>query len=64
MRWEPVSVLTIMERTELPRDVVDRSLKTLRMLGYVIENKGKWTAGKRATRLATSIAKHKGDVLL
>lgn len=58
MRWEPVAVITIMERTELPRDVVDRSLKTLRMLGYADTVKGKWTIGKRAVRVATSISRN------
>ncbi len=34
MRWEPVNVATIMERTGFNRDLVDRTLKTLRLKGY------------------------------
>lgn len=54
-RWEPVNVATIMERTEYPRDLVDRTLKTLRMHGYARCDKGKWTAGKRFIALAVSL---------
>lgn len=60
-RWEPVSVTVIMERTGFTRDLVDRTLKTLRLKGYAICEKGKWTAGKRAVRLAMSMARFKGD---
>ena len=57
IRWEPVTVSTIMERTQFSRDLVDRTLKTLRLLGYASCEKGKWTAGRRFTRLAVSKAK-------
>lgn len=59
-RWEPVSVATIMERTYLPRDIVDRSLKTLRINGYAVQVDGKWTVGRRLIRISESIVKHKG----
>jgi len=61
IRWEPVGVTTIMERTGFTRDLCDRTLKTLRLRGYAICEKGKWTAGKRFTRVSKSLAKHKGD---
>ena len=60
-RWEPVSVTVIMERTGFTRDLVDRTLKTLRLKGYAICEKGKWTAGPRFTRVSKNLAKHKGE---
>lgn len=57
IRWEPVTVPVIMERTGFNRDLVDRTLKTLRLKGYAVCEKGKWTAGKRFTRIAVSKAK-------
>ncbi len=62
-RFEPVAVATIIERTELPRDVVDRSLKTLRMHGYATCDKGKWTIGRRFMRLAARVATQRGETL-
>lgn len=56
LRFEPVGVATIMERTELPRDTVDRTLKTLRMHGYALCEKGKWTIGRRFMRFAARVA--------
>jgi len=61
-RWEPVGVATIMERTYLPRDTVDRSLKTLRLNGYAMQVDGKWTIGRRFMRFANS-ASRKEQVL-
>lgn len=61
VRWEPVAVVTIMERTGHPRDLVDRTLKTLRMHGYATCEKGKWTAGKRLRILAKHLATHSPD---
>lgn len=59
--FKPVPVKTIMERTEFPRDVVDRSLKTLRLNGYAIQtDDGEWTIGRRLIRFAGSITRHKG----
>ena len=59
LRWEPVNVATIMERTGLSRDTVDRTLKTLRLRGYAICEAGKWTAGKRLQRVSRSLTLHK-----
>lgn len=53
MSFEPVAVMTIVERTGFNRDLVDRSLKTLRMKGYVLQTKdGKWTVGARLLRFS------------
>ena len=57
-RWEPVSVATIIERTGFGRDLVDRTLKTLRLRGYAICEKGKWSVGKRFVRVATSLSRN------
>lgn len=58
--FQPVTVATIIERTEFPRDIVDRSLKTLRLNGYAIQTEdGKWTIGRRAIRFAGSVTRHK-----
>lgn len=62
VRWEPVSVATIIERTEFPRDVVDRSLKTLRLHGYATCEKGKWTAGTRLVALAMNLSRNIGEL--
>jgi len=59
IRWEPVTVATIIERTLLSRDTVDRTLKTLRLRGYAVCDKGKWTAGKRLIRVAHKLTLHK-----
>lgn len=56
-RWEPVTVPVVMERTGFNRDLVDRTLKTLRLRGYAICEKGKWTIGRRAIRFAASISR-------
>lgn len=56
IRWEPVPVLTIIERTGYPRDLVDRTLKTLRLHGYATCERGKWTAGKRLIAIAASLS--------
>lgn len=61
-RWEPVTVATIMERTGFNRDLVDRTLKTLRLRGYAICEKGKWTVGKRAVRVAISMTRNVGGI--
>ena len=57
--FEPVSVKKIMERTGFSRDIVDRSLKTLRLNGYAVqlENK-KWTIGRRLIRFSNTVSKH------
>lgn len=58
IRWEPVTVQTVMDRTGYPRDVTDRTLKTLRLHGYAVCEKGKWTAGKRLISIAASLTQH------
>ena len=58
VRWEPVSVGTVIERTGFTRDTVDRTLRTLRLRGYAVQINGRWTVGKRFSRLATTAAKH------
>jgi DNA-binding IclR family transcriptional regulator len=58
-RWEPVPIATIVERTGFSRDLVDRTLKTLRLGGYAVQVGKEWTIGKRFIRLAESVAKHR-----
>ena len=42
--FEPVTVPRIVNRCQLPRDVVMRSLKTFRLRGWAIQNaRGEWT---------------------
>lgn len=56
--FEPVGIRTVIERTDLPRDIVTRALKTLRLLGYAIETPDKkWTIGKRFVRFAQRASK-------
>jgi len=57
-RWEPVGVSTVMERTGFNRDLTDRTLKTLRLRGYAVCEKGKWTVGKRFIRVGKSLARN------
>ncbi len=55
--FEPVPVQRIIDRTGLPRDIVDRSLKTLRLRGYAVQNdRGEWIVGQRFLRLAAVAA--------
>ncbi|MGE3385073.1 MAG: helix-turn-helix domain-containing protein [Pyrinomonadaceae bacterium] len=55
--FEPVPVQRIIDRTGLPRDIVDRSLKTLRLRGYAVQNdRGEWSVGQRFLRLAAVAA--------
>lgn len=59
IRFEPVSVQVVMQRTGLPRDTVDRSLKTLRLKGYAICENGKWEIGRRFFRFVISVNYHR-----
>lgn len=64
INFEPVSVAVIMTRTGFKRDVVDRSLKTLRLRGYAVQlesgtDAGMWTFGSRFLRLAIAADRHK-----
>jgi DNA-binding IclR family transcriptional regulator len=57
--FEPVSVQRIMQRTQLPRDVVDRTLKTFRLRGWAVQNeRGEWSVSARFVRFALSVARH------
>ena len=58
--FEPVAMKVIVERTKLKRDVVFRTLKTLKLKGYAVETGGKWTVGQRLIRFAGSITRQKG----
>jgi predicted Rossmann fold nucleotide-binding protein DprA/Smf involved in DNA uptake len=49
--FEPVPIKRILDRTQLPRDVVTRSLKTFRLRGWAVQNdRGDWTIGRRCIR--------------
>lgn len=51
--FEPVSVKRIINRCQLPRDVVERSLKTYRLRGWADQNdRGDWMIGQRFVRMA------------
>ncbi|MEO8649159.1 MAG: helix-turn-helix domain-containing protein [Acidobacteriota bacterium] len=51
--FEPVPVKRIIQRTQLPRDTVERSLKTFRLRGYAKQNeRGEWVIGERILRLS------------
>lgn len=51
--FEPVSIDRIVQRAELPKNLVFRTLRTLRLRGWAIQNRqGKWTAGCRLLRFA------------
>jgi DNA-binding IclR family transcriptional regulator len=55
--FEPVPVRRIVERAQLPRDTVDRTLKTLRLRGYAKQNdRGEWMVGERLLRLSNRYA--------
>jgi DNA-binding IclR family transcriptional regulator len=49
--FEPVSIGRIVDRCQLPRDVVQRSLRTFRLRGWAVQNdRGEWTIGRRFIR--------------
>jgi DNA-binding IclR family transcriptional regulator len=49
--FEPVSIGRIIDRSQLPRDVVQRSLRTFRLRGWAVQNdRGEWTIGRRFIR--------------
>lgn len=54
---EPVAMKRLIERTELPYDTVMRTLKTLRLRGYVKEEFGKWSYGPRFLTIAAGVVK-------
>jgi len=59
--FQPVATGTIVERTGFSNDTVFRALKTLKLHGLAVSEKGKWTIGKRLMRLAGSISRHTGE---
>ena len=62
--FEPVRIGRIVDRTQLPKDTVFRALRTLRDLGWVIQNgRGEWTIGNRFTRFAAKAARAKEEAL-
>lgn len=59
IRWEPVDIATVMERTGFSYDFCMRALRTLRLKGYAESERTKWTAGRRLIRIAASVSRHK-----
>ena len=54
--FEPVPVKRIVNRTQLPRDTVERSLKTFRLRGWAFQTeKGEWMVGRRFIRFAQGV---------
>ena len=50
---EPLTMAQIIKRTDFSRDICDRSLRTLRLNGYAIQDlSGKWMIGKKIIRFA------------
>lgn len=57
--FEPVSQKRIEQRTGFSRDLVMRTLKTLRLRGYAEQNsRGEWMVGPRLIRLGRAIEAH------
>jgi DNA-binding IclR family transcriptional regulator len=55
--FEPVPIGRIIQRTELSRDIVLRTLRTFRIRGWAVQNdRGDWTVGKRFLRFAVKAA--------
>ena len=51
--FEPIPERRIVERTQLSRDTVMRTLKTLRLRGWTAQNdRGEWTIARRFIRFA------------
>lgn len=57
--FEPVSLSTVVGRTGFTRDFCYRALRTLEIRGYAASAAGKWSVGKRISRLAASIARNR-----
>ena len=59
--FEPVTQKKIEARTGFSRDLTMRTLRTLRLRGYVVQNdRGEWTVGRNLIRLAGAIQRYKG----
>lgn len=55
---EPVSQKRLVEKSKFGRDVVMRTLRTLRLRGYATQNAtGDWISGPRLIRLATDLGR-------
>ena len=60
--FEPVTQKRIEQRTGFSRDLVMRTLKTLRLRGYAVQNeRGEWTIGRRFIQFVAKAAA-KGDL--
>lgn len=56
LEGKPVSIETVITRTELSYDVTMRALKTLRLIGWAIQlEDGKWTIGRRMIKLGVRL---------
>ncbi len=54
--FEPVKQARIEQRTGFGRDLVMRTLRTLRLNGYAIQNdRGEWTVGARFIRFGQTL---------
>lgn len=61
--FEPVPVKRLIDRTGLPRDVIERSLKTFRLRGWALQNdRGEWSIARRFIRFAIAVHRHNPDV--
>lgn len=59
--FEPVKQSRIEKRTGFSRDFTMRALRTLRLHGLAVQNdRGEWTIGRNAIRIASAITKHEG----
>lgn len=55
--FEPVTQKRIEQRTGFNRDLVMRTLKTLRLRGYAVQNdQGLWTVGPRFIRFGQTLS--------
>lgn len=60
VNFEPVKASRVEHRTEFTRDLVMRTLKTLRLRGYAVQNeRGEWMIGPRFVRLAIAASRHR-----
>jgi DNA-binding IclR family transcriptional regulator len=61
LEGRPVTIETVIERTEFSYNIAMRCLKTLRLNGWATQlDDGKWTVGKRFIRYAGSVARQAG----
>ena len=55
--FEPVKIDRVVQRTQLPKDTVFRTLRTLELRGYAVRNqRGEWSPGRRFIRFAAKAA--------